>query len=345
MDDVEVIFYPTPSEEEIRSMNIVGLALMNPNIEKFEKGHKLSLTLMWEQMGMPAELEEFTIRDKELRMATWKVLNEVLVSRYHYIINNLIRDYPWLDEIQVYRSLEYGSDFNIRTYKDYLFVQNKLFHRGVRPYPINLPEQIYIYNLRYVDPSDYDKLYELVGIERSRYEEVEVNIDNVLEELYSMVASDDLDLRERVGSDFGDEIGADLEDLWVIVAERMIEANSDIDPSDQDFTDRLLFILNQIDQVDKINNGSDIYLLNIEPYLDLLKIILYRINNPTVAIDIIQDQKRKYKDRGELEYVRRKVKDFTDDYIRNRLKIENLSKRDLLKYVSNILYPDEKILK
>lgn len=348
MSDIRTIVYPTPSEEEIRSIERVKEALSNPNIKKLEEGYKLSLRSVWEQMGVPAELEEFTYNNKRLASALGKVVTEVLVGKYYENINNLIRDYPWLDEDQVYKFVHWNIDFKARVYKDYIFVQDTLFRRGVHPYQIVMPDDIYVYNLRYVDQSERSKLYELVEIERSENEKV--NIENILGEIYNIVASDDLDFnrklkdyKDKFSVDFDDEVAPYLGDLCIIVAERMIQANLD-----SDLTDRLLFLLNQIDHtnITSVDQSGLLFSIYIEPYLDLLKMILYRINDPIVAIDIIQDEKAKYKNcYNHTSDIHKKVKGLTDDYLKDRLKIENPSKRNLLKYVSNILHPDRKILK
>lgn len=348
MDKVRTVVYPTPSEEEIRGMGDVKRSLKNSTIKKIEETHKLPLTLMWEQKQIPAELKQFmNTNDGKSGVALYGVLLDIGIAKHGYTIKILTKDNPWLNVDQLYFRNTYSSS-DIRIYKDYLFTQGILHHRGARPHNINGSVGIYLYNLRYVDPSDYDKLYELVGYER--FEEYETYVDTILEEIYNIVSSDDLDSKKKledykneVSTDFDDVIEPYLEGLMIIVAERMIQANPD-----SDLTDRLVYILNQIDQTSKIDvDEEDLYpSFYIYPYLDLLKMILYRVNDPIVAIDIIEDQREKYRGGHEAKGdILQKVEELTSDYIKNRLKIEDTSRRGLLKYASTVLYPDRKILK
>lgn len=340
MDGIVSITYPTPSDEEIRGKYEVEVRLDNPIIRDFEENHRLPLTLMWEKEIIPTvELPDF-ISDEFFETAVSWVRDGIILAKWLHVCDLLAKDYPWLSDLcfEDYLTSQEGFN-NIKAYNGHVYLQEYLFHKGADPFLVSDAGQIYVYCLRYGNPADYDKLYEMVGIERSKT--IEDKVDKMIEGIYDIVASDDSGAKKKLKSYMSSLKVTFSEDLAVIAAERMIQANDDVD-----LTDRLVMVLDEIDQTSKKYKNREGY----TPYLDLLKIILYRINDPIVAIDIIEDQKKKYRgaDLDMLELATdmlEVVTDITDDYVKNRLKVESTDTRYLLKRLLEVMYPDNKIQK
>lgn len=325
MDEVRTIVYPTPSEDQIRYK--LRRILEDPIVESIDREEKLPLTEMWEGSELPEELDIVIKRGRTL-----SDLLDIPTFKYYDVIEHLTREYPWLKEGR-YNIESYSSpskNLDIKIYKDYIFFQNRIYHKGAEPRRINRPQDVYIYCLRYSNPSECEKFYELTGIKRIKL--IEDLIDNMLDDVYGTVADGDLDTDLGL-SDYNTSLGTDYKnlqpyfnELLTIVAERMIQANDDID-----LTDRLKYILMHID--------------NTFYYSYLLKLILYRINDPIVALNFLEGEESELQDTASVESSAEVFTEIANDYIVNRLKIPEVDKWDLLRYISSILYPDSKILK
>lgn len=355
--EVETVKYPIPDCFTLKALNVD--VLKHPQVVAYEKKHgALPPAGMWQNGTVPEEvLKGSDDPTREALVVLAGYADEAHWLSYEYTRAMLEKDYPWAD----FSRVDWSEEITIRKYGKYLCVNEWVYYPGRKPYYLPNPSDVYVYNLRYVDPEEHDKIYELTQVSLSDYAKGEVA--GVIDEVSEFVLKKDWGLIETWSPELSSDIydsSVTVQDLLFIAGKRMIGTLKELGSTDR-FCNHILFLLKlSINHIflDWRDDSVD-----TSAYLDLLTAALYQTNSRAVAAKIIGSVKSWVaklpfsnedsshtvdpEDPDETIVIYKslypKQEAILKEFITKKLKIKEHAYGDLLAYRSKSEYSDDRI--